>query len=89
MMIDKIHCLRFHFLILFYIFIFLDQMMQYVRSLEQRVKTLEEEKRLLCQKLCSAGINLEVDRPSGWDLVDPVSYAQVCFPISFNLYCFR
>ncbi|KAE8747450.1 hypothetical protein FOCC_FOCC005781 [Frankliniella occidentalis] len=53
--------------------VFNDQMMQYVRSLEQRVKTLEEEKRVLCQKLCGAGINPEQERPPGWDLVDPSS----------------
>lgn len=53
--------------------VFNDQMMQYVRSLEQRVKTLEEEKRILCQTLCSAGISPEQERPSGWDLVDPSS----------------
>lgn len=53
--------------------VFNDQMMQYVRSLEQRVKTLEEEKRLLCQKLISAGVSPEQDRPSGWELVDPNS----------------
>ena len=53
--------------------VFNDQMMQYVRSLEQRVKTLEEEKRTLCQKLCSAGMNAEMDRPSSWNLVDPNS----------------
>lgn len=46
--------------------------MQYVRSLEHRVKTLEEEKRILCQTLCSAGISPEQERPPGWDLVDPV-----------------
>lgn len=57
-------------------------MMQYVRSLEQQVKTLEEEKRLLCQKLCSAGINPDQERSAGWDLVDPVRFP---FLLSFTV----
>ncbi|XP_067010226.1 coiled-coil domain-containing protein 85C-A [Anabrus simplex] len=39
--------------------VFNDQMMHYVRSLEQRVKQLEEEKQALQQKLCQAGESMD------------------------------
>lgn len=47
-----------------YIVLSVDQTMQYVRSLEQRVKQLEDEKRSLQHKLKSTGINTDLDPSS-------------------------